>query len=143
MQTPIVSFKLPGSLWNHDHGMNAIAAIALAIFLFVHGVVHFIRPAYVQALVPAWVGQVRLLVFAGGLALVLDAALLLTPASRRVGGLAAAVMISVFAVAHLDALVRAMARRPRRLGRLTSAAAKVLLNACYVVWALTVAITAR
>lgn len=107
--------------------MNTIAAAALAVLLVVNGVVHFVRPAFVQSMVPSWVPDPRLVVAAGGVALFLDAALLLTPWGRAAGAWTAAAMISVFAVAHV--------RRGSEL--------KLLINIAYVAWAVTVAATAR
>jgi uncharacterized membrane protein len=143
VKTAIASFKRPGPLRNHHHHMNIIAAVALAIFLFLNGIAHFARPAYVRTLVPTWVGHARLLVFVAGAALILDGVLLLTRAGRMAGGWVAAVMISAFVVAHLDALARAVTERPRQASRLVSAAAKVSLNLGYIGWAVAVAVNAR
>ncbi|MFL4904384.1 hypothetical protein ACJ6WF_14660 [Streptomyces sp. MMS24-I2-30] len=122
--------------------MHSIPAIALAAFLIVNGVAHFVRPDYVRRLVPSWLGRARLLVAAGGVALIIDSVLLLVPRSRAAGGWIAAVMILVFVVAHLDGLARAVTERPRRARGLASATAKVLLNFAYIGWAVAVATTA-
>ncbi|MFE5030769.1 DoxX family protein [Streptomyces sp. NPDC056683] len=121
--------------------MNSIAAVALAAFLIVNGVAHFVRPDYVGRLIPSWLGRARLLVAAGGVALITDSLLLLAPRSRAAGGWIAAAMISVFVVAHLDGLTRVAAQRPRRVRGLVSAIVKVLLNLAYIGWAVAVATT--
>lgn len=118
--------------------MNTIAAFLLAGFLVVNAVAHFVKPGYVRALVPSWLGHAGLLVAAGGVALLAGAALLIAPATRALGAWVAAVLIAVFVVAHVDGLVRAVAERPRRL---TGATAKVLLNVAYIAWAVAVAVT--
>ncbi|MFB7496494.1 hypothetical protein ACFC09_17715 [Streptomyces sp. NPDC056161] len=122
--------------------MHSIAAVALAVFLVVNGVAHFVRPDHVRRLVPSWLGRARLLVAVGGVALIADSVLLLAPRSRAAGGWIAAAMISVFVVAHLDGLARAVAERPRRARGLAGATVKVLLNFAYIGWAVAVATTA-
>ncbi|MGW7427001.1 hypothetical protein ACWGJB_44680 [Streptomyces sp. NPDC054813] len=112
--------------------MNSIVAVALAAFLIANGVAHFVRPDYVRRLVPSWLGRSRLLVAAGGVALIADSVLLLAPRSRAAGGCIAAAMISVFVVAHLDGLARVVAERPRRARGMASATVKVLLNFAYI-----------
>ncbi|GAA2568535.1 hypothetical protein GCM10010435_47990 [Winogradskya consettensis] len=94
--------------------MHTVAAIALALFLFVNGIAHFVRPAYVRALVPGWLGRPDLIVLAGGVALIIDGVALLTPQGREAGAWAAAAMIAVFMVAHIDTLMRTTAERPRQ-----------------------------
>jgi uncharacterized membrane protein len=121
--------------------MNSTVAVALAAFLIVNGVAHFVRPDYVRRMVPSWLGRARLLVTAGGVALITDSVLLLAPRSRAAGGWIAAAMISVFLVAHLDGLARVVAERPRRARGLASATDKVLLNFAYIGWAVAVATT--
>ncbi|MFB7186437.1 hypothetical protein ACFC0C_21815 [Streptomyces sp. NPDC056178] len=116
-------------------------AVALAAFLIVNGVAHFVRPDYVRRVIPSWLGRARLLVAAGGIALITDSVLLLAPQSRAAGGWIAAAMISVFLVAHLDGLARVVAERPRRARGLASATVKVLLNFAYIGWAVAVATT--
>ncbi|MFJ8077061.1 hypothetical protein ACIQ7Q_24755 [Streptomyces sp. NPDC096176] len=39
--------------------MHAIAAAALAVFLVVTGVMHFLAPGYFRMLVPAWLRRER------------------------------------------------------------------------------------
>lgn len=122
--------------------MHSIAAVALAAFLTVNGVAHFVRPDYVRRLVPSWLGGARPLVAAAGVALIMDSFLLLAPRSRATGGWIAAGMILVFVVGHLDGLARAVGERPRRPRGLASATVKVLLNFAYIGWAVAVATTA-
>ncbi|GAA1642466.1 hypothetical protein [Actinoplanes couchii] len=80
-------------------------------------------------------GHAPLRVLAGGVALLADAALLLPAPTRPAAAGATATMITVFAVAHVDALVHAPA------GRRWSPALKVLLNVAYVGWAIAVAVS--
>ncbi|MFG1603795.1 hypothetical protein [Actinoplanes sp. NPDC049265] len=112
--------------------MNAIAAVALAVFLFVNGAAHFVRPGYVRSLVPAWLGHARLLVAAGGAGLFAVGGLLLIPPARAFAAWCAAAMIAVFLVAHVDAFPRK--RRP--VGVLN-----IVLNVAYIAWAVMVAMT--
>ncbi|GAA2526231.1 hypothetical protein [Winogradskya humida] len=95
--------------------MHPVAAIALALFLFVNGVAHLVRPAYVRGLVPGWLGRPDIIVLAGGVALILDGVALLTPQGREPGAWAAAAMIAVFIVAHIDTLIQTAAERPRQV----------------------------
>ncbi|MCE7553335.1 hypothetical protein [Streptomyces thermodiastaticus] len=139
VEPAIGSFKRPRPGRRHRHGMHALAAVALAAFLIVNGGAHFVRPDYVRRLVPVWLGRARLLVAVGGVALVADGVLLLVPGSRAAGGGIAAVLISVFVVAHIDGLVRAVAARPRRVRGVVGAAVEVLVNFAYTGWAVVVA----
>ncbi|MET7289277.1 hypothetical protein [Streptomyces sp. NPDC005573] len=139
VEAAIVSFKRPRPGRRHCHGMSSLAAVALAAFLIVNGVAHFVYPDRVRRLVPSWLGRARLLVAAGGIALIIDSVLLLAPRSRVAGGWGAAAMISVFVVAHLDGLARTVTQRPRRTRPLAGAIAKVALNLAYIGWAVAVA----
>ena len=111
--------------------MNVVAAVALAVFLFVNGAVHFVRPHYVRSLVPAWLGHAQLLVAAGGVGLFAVGGLLLIPPTRVFAAWCAAAMIAVFLVAHVDAF----GRQRRFVGVLN-----IVLNVAYIAWAVAVAL---
>lgn len=119
--------------------MHVIAAVALAMFLVVTGVMHFLVPGYFRTLVPAWLGRERFLVAVSGAAEVVVGALVLVPYSRRVGGWAAAVLITCYLVSHVDALGRARRDRPRLLERPAGAVARLVVNVLYIAWATAVA----
>ncbi|WP_067180490.1 DoxX family protein [Microtetraspora niveoalba] len=119
--------------------MNTIGAIALAVFLIVTGVAHFVVPGYFRTLVPAWLGRAGLLVAATGAAEIVVGALVLLPAVRSAGSWAAAALITGYLVSHVDALCRARADRPRMLERPVGALARLVVNVLYIAWAVAVA----
>ncbi|MBM7169452.1 hypothetical protein JQK87_13710 [Streptomyces sp. G44] len=119
--------------------MHAIASVALAVFLIVTGVAHFLAPGYFRTLVPAWLPRERLLVAVSGAAEVVVGALVLVPCGRRAGGWSAAVLISCYLTSHVDALRRARPDRPRLLERPAGAAARLVTNVLYIAWAVAVA----
>ncbi|WP_406346169.1 hypothetical protein [Streptomyces sp. NBC_00648] len=119
--------------------MHAIASVALATFLVVTGVMHFLSPGYFRTLVPAWLGRKRLLVAGSGAAEVVVGALVLVPGGRQAGGWAAAVLITCYLVSHGDALRRARPDRPRLLERPVGAVARLVVNVLYIAWAVAVA----
>ncbi|MGW0765369.1 DoxX family protein [Streptomyces sp. NPDC002676] len=119
--------------------MHAVAAFALAVFLAVTGVMHFLAPGYFRALVPAWIPGERLLVAVSGAAEVVVGALVLAPYTRPVGGWAAAFLITCYQVSHMDALRRARPDRPRLLERPIGALARLVVNVLYIAWAVAVA----
>ncbi|MFC8126234.1 MauE/DoxX family redox-associated membrane protein [Streptomyces sp. NPDC057302] len=119
--------------------MHAIAAVTLAVFLVVTGVMHFLTPGYFRRLVPAWLGRERLLVAVSGAAEVVVGALVLVPCGRPAGGWAAAVLITGYQVSHMDALRRAHPDRPRLLERPSGAVARLAVNVLYIAWAVAVA----
>ncbi|CAM5579313.1 DoxX family protein OS=Streptomyces alboniger OX=132473 GN=CP975_32910 PE=4 SV=1 [Streptomyces alboniger] len=119
--------------------MHAIAAVALAVFLVITGVMHFLAPGYFRTLIPAWLRRERLLVAVTGVAEIVVGALVLVPCGRRVGGTAAAVLITCYLVSHVDALCRARPDRPRLLERPTGAVARLVVNLLYIAWAVAVA----
>lgn len=65
--------------------MHAIASVALATFLVVTGVMHFLSPGYFRTLVPAWLDRKRLLVAGSGATEVVVGALVLVPGGRQAG----------------------------------------------------------
>jgi hypothetical protein len=93
--------------------------------------------------VPSWPGWAGLLVIASGIAEIAVGALVLTPRGRAVGGWAAAAMIAVFLTPHLDVLFRASGDRPRLMDRPVGAVARLVVNLCYIGWAVAVALTAH
>ncbi|ATW50501.1 MauE/DoxX family redox-associated membrane protein [Streptomyces xantholiticus] len=118
--------------------MHAIAAVALAVFLIVTGIMHFLVPSYFRMLVPAWLRRQRFLVAVTGAAEVVVGALVLVPCSRPAGGWAAAVLIACYLVSHVDALRRARPDRPRLLDRPVGAVARLVVNVLYIAWAVAV-----
>ncbi|WP_409235656.1 MauE/DoxX family redox-associated membrane protein [Streptomyces sp. PA5.6] len=122
--------------------MHAIAAVALAVFLVVTGVMHFLIPDYFRTLVPAWLGWDRFLVAVSGVIEIVVGALLLIPGTRSAGGWAAAALITCYLVSHVDALRCARPDRPRLLERPAGAVARLAVNVLYVAWAVAVAAAA-
>ncbi|SHE57933.1 DoxX family protein [Streptoalloteichus hindustanus] len=122
--------------------MATFAALALALFLAVVGVAHFVLPGYFRTLVPAWLPAPALLVAGSGLAEIATAGLLALPDTRTWGGWAAAALITTYLVSHLDALRHAHRTRPRLLDRPAGVAARLVVNLAYLAWAVTVALTA-
>ncbi|MFL4497285.1 hypothetical protein ACJ6WD_39530 [Streptomyces sp. VTCC 41912] len=122
--------------------MQAIAAVALAVFLAVTGVMHFVTPGYFRTLVPPWVHRGRLLVAFTGAVEVVVGGLVLLPPSRPVGGWTAAVLITTYQMSHVDAVRGARSDRPRLLERPAGALARLVVNVLYIAWAVAVARTA-
>lgn len=119
--------------------MHAIAAVVLALFLAVTGVMHFLTPGYFRTLVPVWLGREQLLVAVSGAAEVVVGVLVLVTSTRQAGGWAAAALITCYLVSHLDALRRARPDRPRLLERPAGAVARLVVNVLYIAWAVAVA----
>ncbi|KOV61040.1 MauE/DoxX family redox-associated membrane protein [Streptomyces sp. MMG1121] len=119
--------------------MHAIAAIGLAVFMAVTGVMHFLAPEYFRTLIPAWLGRERLLVAATGAAEVVVGVLVLVAPSRPVGGWIAALLITCYQASHVDAVRHARPDRPRLLDRPAGVAARLALNVLYIAWAVAVA----
>ncbi|MCH8566255.1 hypothetical protein LTH96_11080 [Nesterenkonia sp. LB17] len=72
-------------------------AASMAGLLGVAGVMHFLRPAPFDAIVPPQLGNRRRITYASGVAELGCAALLAVPATRRVGGVCtAALMLAVY-----------------------------------------------
>ena len=76
-------------------------AAVLGALLGGSGVLHLVRPRTYEWLVPPELGPARAWVTATGLAEIGTAALLAVPASRRLGGWAAAGLLLGFVPAHL------------------------------------------
>ncbi|MCP2262023.1 putative membrane protein [Streptoalloteichus tenebrarius] len=122
--------------------MVTATALALAFFLAVVGVAHFLAPGYFRTLVPSWLPAPGLLVAASGVAEIVTAGLLACPSSRAWGGWAAVALITSYLVSHLDALRHAHPSRPRLLDRPAGVAARLVVNLGYLAWAIAVALTA-
>ncbi|MEU9480948.1 hypothetical protein [Streptomyces sp. NPDC048191] len=119
--------------------MNRIAAVSLGIFLSGVGVAHFVVPGYFRTLVPRWLARPGLLAATAGAAEIAVGALVLTPRWRAAGGWAAAALITIYLVSHLDALRSARADRARFLERPVGAAARMVVNVFYICWSIAVA----
>ena len=65
------------------------------------GVLHLVRPRTYEWLVPPELGDARAWVLASGVAEIGTAALMATPATRRIGGWAAVGLLAAFVPAHL------------------------------------------
>ncbi|MEU4332755.1 hypothetical protein [Nonomuraea dietziae] len=122
--------------------MHDIAAIALALFLTTVGASHFLFPGYFRTLVPGWFPWAGPAVAASGVAEILVGGLLVVPGGRAAGGWAAAALITAYLASHVDALRHAHRDRQRLLDRPAGAVARLVVNAAYIGWAVTVALTA-
>ncbi|MFF0523419.1 hypothetical protein ACFYTC_32345 [Actinomadura nitritigenes] len=117
--------------------MHALAAGALAAFLIVVGVAHFVVPGYFRSLVPCWLGVASAIIALSGAAEIAVGGLLLV--CRQAGGWTSAVLITAYLPSHLDALWHARRDRPRLLERPVGVAARLVVNALYIAWAIAVA----
>jgi uncharacterized membrane protein len=118
--------------------MQNLAAHALAAFLIVVGVTHFVVPGYFRSLVPSWLGAAGAIVALSGATEIVVGGLVLV--WRQAGGWAAAVLITGYLPSHLDALWHARRDRPTLLERPAGAVARLAVNALYIAWATAVAI---
>lgn len=92
------------------HGaVNPItAARALASFVGLAGVMHFVKPGFFDAIVPkALPGSARSWTYASGVAELAVAGALARPSTRRLGGLAAAALFVAVLPANVQAAVDA------------------------------------
>ena len=88
-------------------------AIALAGLFLTSGTMHFVRPAPFEAIVPKQLPSRRALVYASGAAEIACAVGLFAPRTRRLAGIASAVLL----VAVFPANVQMTAQAKRRLDR--------------------------
>ncbi|MTE22315.1 DoxX family protein [Streptomyces sp. TRM43335] len=119
--------------------MHTALAVALSVLLITAGIAHFVLPDHFHGLVPSWLGGARHLVIVSGVADIVAGALVLYPGTRPAGGWAAAALITVYLVSHLDALWHARPDRPGLLERPVGAVARLLVNLLYIGWAVAVA----
>ncbi|MFI8823921.1 hypothetical protein [Streptomyces sp. NPDC053431] len=119
--------------------MNSVAAFALAVFLAVVGLAHFVVPGYFRGLVPSWLRGARWLVAGSGAAEIVLAVLVLLPDTRAAGGWAAAALITSYLASHLDALTRTRPDKTHRLERPVGVVARLVVNLLYIAWAVAVA----
>lgn len=96
-------------------------ARALLVALGASGVVHLVRPRTYEWLVPPELGDARTWVTASGVAEIGTAALMAVPATRRLGGWAAAGLMAAFVPAH----VHTFRVVPRRAVPMTVAAVRL------------------
>ncbi|NBE56447.1 hypothetical protein [Streptomyces boluensis] len=122
--------------------MDSMAAVGLAVFFLAVGVAHFVFPRYFRSLVPGWLGRARLLVKVSGVAELVVGALVWVPASRAAGAWAAAGLVTVYLVPHLDALRPAHRGRDGVLWQPVGVAARLVVNLCYLGLAVAVALSA-
>ncbi|WP_026416496.1 DoxX family protein [Actinomadura oligospora] len=117
--------------------MRDLTAYALAAFMMVVGVMHFVVPGYFRSLVPSWLRGAGAIVALSGVAEIAVGGLVL--AWRQAGGWAAALLITAYLASHFDALRHARRDRPALLERPVGAVARLLVNALYIAWAIAVA----
>ncbi|MGY0056325.1 MauE/DoxX family redox-associated membrane protein [Streptomyces sp. LZ34] len=118
---------------------GSVSAVVLSVFLMAVGVTHFAAPGYFRSLVPSWLDRAGPLVAASGAAEIVVGLLVLVPRSRAAGAWAAAGLITVYLVSHLDALRQARRGHPRVLLRPCGVAARLVVNLGYIGWAVAVA----
>jgi uncharacterized membrane protein YphA (DoxX/SURF4 family) len=73
--------------------LEGLAVVALAIFLVVCGVQHFVYADFVASLVPSWIPGQRFWTYATGVALIAGGAGLLVPRTSRTAATLSAVMV--------------------------------------------------
>lgn len=114
--------------------------LLLGVFLITVGMTHFLIPAYYERLVPKWLPPARRLVWVSGVAEVLIGSLVLYAPTRTLGAWLAAGLITTYLPSHLDALARCRGVRWRDpLFGPPGAAARLVANLAYVLWAVWVA----
>ena len=89
-------------------------ALSLAAIMGGSGVNHLVRPRFYDWMVPPELGPARPWVTGSGVLELVTGALLAVPATRRVGGWAAAGILVAVLPAHAQT-VRATAKHPRKL----------------------------
>jgi uncharacterized membrane protein len=89
-------------------------ALAIAAGMTGTGVLHLVRPQTYDWMIPPELGPARPWVTGSGVAELATAALLAVPATRRIGGWAAAALLVGVLPAHAQTL-RATRRQPRTL----------------------------
>jgi len=120
--------------------MHTIAAVLLAALLIGTGLTHWVYPAYYRSMVPSWIGWARPIAVWSGVADVLAGAAVLIPATRTWGAVAAAALVTVYLVSHVDALVHADPAKPRFFDRRPGAVLRIAVNLGYITWAILLAV---
>ena len=103
---PIGSIRRkPKTVEGHDVAYSPVwgpIAIALGVFLTVAGVMHFVNPSFFDAIVPPWLGpSERFWTYASGVAELVVGPLLIIRRTRRIGALAAIVVLIAVYPANL------------------------------------------
>lgn len=103
---PIGSIRRkPKTVEGHDVVYSSVwgpIAIALGVFLTVSGVMHFVNPSFFDAIVPPWLGpSERFWTYASGVAELVVGPLLIIRRTRRIGALAAIVVLIAVYPANL------------------------------------------
>ena len=103
---PIGSIRRkPKTVEGHDVAYSPVwgpIAIALGVFLTVAGVMHFVNPSFFDAIVPPWLGpSERFWTYASGVAELVVGPLLIIRRTRRIGALAAIVVLVAVYPANL------------------------------------------
>ena len=103
---PIGSIRRkPKSVEGHDVAYSPVwgpIAIALGVFMTVAGVMHFVNPSFFDAIVPPWLGpSERFWTYASGVAELIVGPLLFIRRTRRIGALAAIVVLIAVYPANL------------------------------------------
>lgn len=112
------------------------AAVAMSTFLAGGGVMHFLAPAFFDAIVPTQLpGTARFWTLASGVAELGVAAAVAVPRTRRLGGLAAAALFVAVLPANVKMAVDWSDRSPRERA---VAYGRLPLQVPLVLWALTV-----
>ena len=109
-------------------------AIALAALFLASGTMHFVKPAPFESMVPRQLPQRRALVYVSGAAELACAVGLLLPQTRRLAGIASAVLLVAVFPANVEMTARAgrgVSREPHsaaRQGYLAAAVARLPLQ---------------
>jgi len=114
--------------------ISRAASVGLGCFVAITGLTHFTKPDYYRDLVPEWVPAPRAAAAFSGVADVVAGALLVTPPTRRLGGLLTEALIATYLPAHLSDL-----RHPKDdsfLNRPVGVGARVAVNLGYITIAL-------
>jgi uncharacterized membrane protein len=76
--------------------------LALAVFMTVAGIMHFVVPSFYERIVPAWAGDAKRAVVWSGWAEILSGVLVGVPRTKRVGAWAALVVLVAVYPANLN-----------------------------------------
>lgn len=133
----------PAGRTTHDapeQDMQSLIVTSLAVFVAAVGITHFIFPRYFMTLVPPRIPWARSAVYATGvLEVAFGIGLLLNPL-QSVAAWATVGLMAVYVLTHVEALMRAGSHQPRWLDRPAGAATRIVVNLCYLVWAIAAAL---